>query len=69
MTVEYPRCYACSAVAETEAGTIYVRRRIDGRFESVPICDACWRVEQPGRAPVRFIDPDRRPTGERPEDR
>jgi hypothetical protein len=46
-------CYRCRLVATSEAGTIYVRREVDGRWRSVPICDACWQIEQPGREPIR----------------
>jgi hypothetical protein len=47
------RCYLCEAVATSEAGTIYVRREVDGRIKNVPICDACWDIARPGREPVR----------------
>jgi hypothetical protein len=51
MTIE--TCYRCARAATSEAGTIYVRREVDGRFRSIPICDTCWQIEQPGREPVR----------------
>lgn len=47
------RCYKCDKPAESEAGTIFVRRMIDGRMRSVPICDDCWEIENPGRTPYR----------------
>ena len=28
------------------------------RAATVPICDACWLIEEPVRTPVRFTEPD-----------
>jgi DNA-directed RNA polymerase subunit RPC12/RpoP len=46
-------CHDCRAVATSEAGTIYVRREVDGRWRNVALCDACWERTHPGREPFR----------------
>jgi hypothetical protein len=50
-------CYRCDKDALTPGkGTIHVRRQIAGRWMSVPICETCWDIEQPGRKPVRVVE-------------
>ena len=51
-------CYRCDHPASDQlAGTIYVRRQIDGHWQSVPICLECWTLEEPDRIPVRVLHP------------
>lgn len=50
-------CYRCGREAKTTQGTIYVRREVDGHWQSVPICQEHWDEEQPNREPVR-VRPD-----------
>ncbi len=46
------RSHVCSAPAITvEGGVIYVRVLLDGRWQSAPICRACWDTRAEGLKP------------------
>jgi hypothetical protein len=51
-----PRCYRCAKSASNPDGAIYVRREVAGRWGAVPICLACWQIEEPGRDPIYVQD-------------
>ena len=50
-------CYRChNAALVPGEGTIFVRRPVEGRWQTVAICRPCWDSEQPGREPVRVVE-------------
>jgi len=56
MVREVLPCYRCGQPAsDVWEGVIYVRREIEGKWQSVPICMDCWAEKEPNRTPVRVL--------------
>jgi hypothetical protein len=53
-------CYRCGQDARSPDGTIFVRRKIDGRGQNAPICEEHWFEENPGRRPLKLTAPEYR---------
>ena len=39
-------CYFCKVVIDDPEGVIYYRAKTSFRWETVPVCEQCWRVAE-----------------------
>ena len=50
--VDEEPCYRCAKDAQGENGVIYVRAKVDGRWQSAAVCRACWDAHHAPMVPI-----------------